>query len=111
MGILTEYDFAVCKLSDIPVRGKRTIHPGERTVVIIACGTGLYAVEASQPGMARKLAHGKVLDGILTLPNDGARYDLETGQCIANGAWSLPHQRLTMLKTQVVDDMLYLRLA
>jgi nitrite reductase/ring-hydroxylating ferredoxin subunit len=101
---------AVCKLSDVPARGKRTIHPGGRTVVIIACSTGLYAVEVSQPSMARKLAHGQVLDGMLTMPNDGARYDLETGQCIANGAWSLPHERLRMLKTQVVDDMVYLRL-
>jgi nitrite reductase/ring-hydroxylating ferredoxin subunit len=109
MGILTKQDQAVCHLDDIPARGKRTVHMGERTIVVIACDAGIYAVDASQPGMARKLAHSKVLNGILTMPNDGAQYDLSTGQCISNGAWSFPHDRLPMLPTHIEDDTLYVR--
>lgn len=111
MGILTEQDQAVCQLSDIPARGKRTIHVNDRTIVLIACGKRLYAVDASQPGMARNLAHGKVLDSILTMPNTGAKYDLATGQCVASGTcWSLPQQRLPMLPVRIENDTVYLRL-
>lgn len=101
---------SVCKLADIPRRGKRSFHVGETTILIIACDAHLYAVEDRCPQTARSIAHGTVLDCVLTCPTTGGRYDLRTGKYLGGGLSPFQSHWLTIFPLVVVDDEVYVRL-
>ena len=47
------------------------------------------------------------MNGVLTLPDSGAHYDLRTGQYLGGCAWALAHNSLPVLDTKIVDGNLY----
>ena len=106
---LEGYSFA-CKLSDLPPRGKKLVRFGQTRVLIIACESGLYAVEDRCPQTARSIAHGEVLNCILTTPTNGARYDLRTGQYVGGGLSPFQSHWPTIFPVIVVNDEVYVRL-
>jgi hypothetical protein len=50
------------------------------------------------------------MEGVLALPDSGARYDLHTGQYLGGCAWGLAHSSLPVLDTKIVDGNLYVLL-
>jgi anthranilate 1,2-dioxygenase ferredoxin subunit len=100
----------VCPLDELPARGKKRVQAGGVSVLIVACDAGLFALEDRCPQTGRSLAHGEVLDGAITSPHSGARYDLGTGRCLGGGQWPLQSHLLVVFPLRVVDDRVYIRL-
>jgi nitrite reductase/ring-hydroxylating ferredoxin subunit len=99
-----------CPVDKLPPRGKKTLTVGDQTVVVIVCDSQVYAVLDHHPEKEHGLAHGKVLNGVLTLPDSGAHYDLRTGQYLGGCAWALAHNSLPVLDTKIADGNLYVSL-
>jgi len=97
----------VCDLDSLPARGKKTVHLEDQKVLIIQCETGLYAVEDRDPQTGGSIAHGKVLDCVLTSPNTGARYSLQTGQYLGGGQSPLQSHWLPLWRVRVKGDKVY----
>lgn len=98
-----------CDLSEMPIRGKKTVNVGDTRVLLVRCDTGLYAVEDRCPQTGRSIAHGKVMQGVITAPTTGARYELATGRYIGGGqSWFQSHW-LTVWPVKVKADKLYIR--
>jgi nitrite reductase/ring-hydroxylating ferredoxin subunit len=101
----------VCIRSELPVRGKKTVHVGAVNVLVIVCDTGLYAIEDRDPQTGQRIAHGKVLNCEITSPNNGARYNLRTGQYAGGGLSPLQSHWLTVFPIQEIDDEIHVSLA
>ncbi len=97
----------VCDLADLPARGKKAIHLDDVKLLLIACDSGLYALEDRDPQTGGSLATGEVIDCILTSPNTGARYSLATGRYIGGGLSPLSSHWLPMWHVRVVEDRVY----
>lgn len=107
---LEGYVFA-CPVADVPARGKKTVHVGETRVLIVACESGMYAIEDRCPQTGRPIAHGKVIDCVITSPATGAEYDLRTGQYIGGGLSPLQSERLRTFPLKVDGSKVYLLVA
>ncbi len=99
----------VCRTDVLPARGKKTLHIGDKTVLVVCDGDDIYAIDEAHGELWHGITYGKVMNGVITLRNSGARYDLKTGRYLGN-AFSPSHHRLRVLETRVVDGQLYLRL-
>lgn len=103
------YVFA-CHREVIPVRGKKTIHLDDLTLLIVACESGLYAVEDRCPQTGGSIVHGKVLDCAITAPATGAHYCLRTGRYLGGGQSPLQSHVLHVFTLRVFDDLVCIRL-
>lgn len=99
-----------CSLDEVPARGKKTVHVGDTTVLIIACGEDLHAVEDRCPQTGGSIAHGEVLNCMIAVPTTGAHYDLRTGRYLGGGQSPLPSQLLTVFPLRVAGGKVYIRL-
>jgi nitrite reductase/ring-hydroxylating ferredoxin subunit len=99
-----------CSLDKLPARGKKMVQVSTVSVLIVACDAGLFALEDRCPQTGRSLAHGEVLDGAITSPHSGARYDLRTGRYLGGGQWPLHSHLLVVFPLRVIDDRVYVRL-
>lgn len=99
-----------CAVTELPPRGKKTLTIDDQTVVVIVCDSDVYAVLDHHPEKQHGLMHGKVLNGVLTLPDNGAHYDLRTGQYLGGCTWALAHEALPVLDTKIADGNLYVLL-
>jgi nitrite reductase/ring-hydroxylating ferredoxin subunit len=97
----------VCTLDALPQRGKKTFRINGKRVLVIVDDTMFYAVEDVSSQTGRSLSHGRVLDGVITSPNNGAHFDLKTGQYLGGGISPLGHDMLRVLPVKVVDDQLF----
>jgi nitrite reductase/ring-hydroxylating ferredoxin subunit len=106
--VLPENCVFACSVDDVPARGKKTVHINGMTILIVACESGLYAVEDKCPQTGRRMSHGKVLNCIITSPNTGAKYDLKTGKYVGSGLSPLQSHWLTLFPVKVVDNKVYI---
>ena len=105
---LEGYDL-VCKVSEMPPRGKKKLSVSGIDILIIACESGYYAIQDRCPQTARPISHGKVLNCQLTSPHTGAHYDLRTGKYVGGGQSPLQSHWLTVLPLRVVDEDIYVQ--
>ncbi len=109
VSIVDEYVFA-CYVDGLPVRGRKRLHVDGVPVLLVACESGIYAVEDKCPQTGRSIAHGKVLDCTIVTPTNGARYDLVTGRYLGGGqSWFQSHW-LTTFPVQVVNGEVRVKL-
>lgn len=101
---------SVCALSALPARGRKLVHVNGVRVLLVACDSGYYAVEDKCPQTGRSLAHGKVLNCVLTSSNNGARYDIATGKYLGGGQSPFQSHWLRVFPVQIVGDQLYIRI-
>jgi nitrite reductase/ring-hydroxylating ferredoxin subunit len=99
-----------CCLAEIPARGKKKVQVSGVSALIVACDAGLFAIEDRCPQSGRSLAHGAVLDAVITSPHNGSRYDLRTGRYLGGGQWSLQSHLLIVFPLRVIEDRVYVRL-
>jgi nitrite reductase/ring-hydroxylating ferredoxin subunit len=104
---LEGYAFA-CTVGDVPPRGKKMVHVGETRALIVACETGIYAIEDRCPQTGRPIAHGEVINCVITSPITGAEYDLRTGQYIGGGLSPLQSERLRTFPLKVDGNKVYI---
>lgn len=102
------YVFA-CKREDLPERGKHTVTVAGKRVLIVVCGENLFAVEDRCPQTGLPIAHGKVLDCVLTTPTTGASYDLRTGKYVGGGLSPLQSHGLPVWLLLEIGDTVYVR--
>jgi nitrite reductase/ring-hydroxylating ferredoxin subunit len=100
-----------CHVGDVPRRGKKTVHFDGKKVLIVACNSGIYAVEDRCPQTGRPIAHGQVLNCVLTSPTTGARYHLKTGKYLSGGLSPLQSHWLTTFPLRVIDDQVYVNVS
>ncbi len=98
----------ICTKDDVPVRGKKRMQVSDIHVLLVACESGLYAIEDRCPQSGRSIAHGQVINGVLTSPITGAEYDLRTGQYIGGGLSPLQSERLRTYPLQFDGDKVYI---
>jgi nitrite reductase/ring-hydroxylating ferredoxin subunit len=98
-----------CARDEIPARGKKTVHIDDMTVLIVACETGLFAVEDRCPQTGRSIARGEVLDYAITAPTTGARYCLRTGRYLGGGQAPLQSHWLAVVALREIGDQVYVR--
>ena len=67
------------RLSDFAAGTCHRVRAGDRTLVLIRNGDGVYALDNRCPHMGFPLDRGSVDDGILTCHWHHARFDLATG--------------------------------
>lgn len=104
---LEGYRYA-CDWADLPARGKKTVYLGGIKLLIVSCDTGIYALEDRDPQTGGSIAHGKVLDCVLTSPNTGAKYSLKDGRLIEDQkALTVLTHWLPMWHVQVVDNKVF----
>ena len=96
-----------CERSELPARGKKTVHLGDVTLLIIACDAGLYAIEDHCPQTGGSIAHGEVLDSTIMTPATGARYCLETGHYLGGGQSPLQSHVLRVFALREIDERVY----
>lgn len=109
MAAPADYVFA-CKVEDVPLRGKKTVKINGVSVILVACESGIHAVENVCPHTGQPIVRGKVLDCTITSPHNGARYDLESGRYLGGGLSPFQSHWLTVFPTYVVDDDIYIHM-
>lgn len=97
-----------CAAADVPARGKKAVYIGDTRVLIVACESGLYAIEDRCPQTGRSIAHGEVIGCVITSPVTGAAYDLRTGQYVGGGLSPLQSERLRTFPLRVEDGKIYI---
>ena len=101
----------VCAVRDMPARGRKVVRVNGVPLLLVACESGYYALEDKCPQTGRSLAHGKVLDCVLTSPCNGARYDIATGKYLGGGQSPFQSHWLTVFPVHLVDGYIYVRFA
>ena len=86
------------RLSDFAAGTCHRVRAGDRTLVLIRNGDGVYALDNRCPHMGFPLDRGSVDDGILTCHWHHARFDLATG-----GTFDLWADDVPAFPTEVID--------
>lgn len=73
-------------LADGEVIEKRIL---ARRYAVIRTAGELHGIESDCKHMRASLASGKVVDGVLTCPWHGWRYDIESGKCLTDDSFKL----------------------
>lgn len=99
----------VCRADELPVRGKKTVSIDGMQILIVSCEHGICVIEDKCPQTGRPIAHGKVIEGTITSPHTGAKYDLQSGKYLGGGQSPFQSHWLTLLKHQIIDGVIYVR--
>ena len=77
------------KISEVPNFGKKVVTVNGQEVVLINIKGEIFACENECPHQGSPLHSGIVKDGYLSCPRHGFRFDLKTGNCLDNPAYTL----------------------
>ena len=93
------------RLSDFAAGTCHRVRAGDRTLVLIRNGDGVYALDNRCPHMGFPLDRGSVDDGILTCHWHHARFDLATGGTFDLWADDVPAFPTTVVEGEVWIDL------
>lgn len=99
-----------CNVDDVPPRGKKTLRINGVSVILVACDSGLHAIENACPHTGQPIVRGKVLNCEITSPHNGARYDLQTGRYVGGGLSPFQSHWLTVFPLVVEDGVVYIHM-
>lgn len=77
------------KVSDVPNFGKKVVTVNGQEVLLINIKGEIFACENECPHQGSPMNSGIAKDGHLSCPRHGYRFDLKTGSCIDNAAFTL----------------------
>ncbi len=100
----------VCDREALPARGKKHFYIDNRKLLLVTCDSKIFAIEDRCPVTGGSIAHGRVLNGVITAPTTGAHYDLSTGRYVGGGQPALESDWLTVYAVRVVNDHVYVHL-
>jgi nitrite reductase/ring-hydroxylating ferredoxin subunit len=100
----------VCNVSDVPKRGKKIVHIGDTTLLLITCEKGVFAVEDRCPQGHGSIALATVHDCQITCRCHGSTYCLNTGKYIGGGLSPLSHDMLRIFKATIINDQFYVQM-
>jgi nitrite reductase/ring-hydroxylating ferredoxin subunit len=100
----------VCNVGEMPERGKKIIHFGDTTILLIACEKGIFAVEDRCPQGHGSIALATVKDCQITCRCHGSTYCLLTGKYISGGLSPRSHDMLRIFKLDVYNGQYYVQI-
>ena len=77
------------KLSEVPNFGKKVVSVNGQEILLINFKGEIFACENECPHQGSPLHSGIVKEGYLSCPRHGYRFDLKTGNCLDNPAFTL----------------------
>jgi len=77
------------KVSDVPNFGKKAVTVNGRELLLINIKGQIFACESECPHQGAPLASAIVKDGHISCPRHGYRFDLTSGGCKDNPAYTL----------------------
>jgi len=77
------------KLSEVPNFGKKAVTVNGQEILLINIKGEIFACESECPHQGAPMNTGIVKDGYLSCPRHGYRFDLKTGSCLDNPAYTL----------------------
>jgi nitrite reductase/ring-hydroxylating ferredoxin subunit len=77
------------KISEVPNFGKKVVTVNGLELLLINIKGEIFACENDCPHQGSPLQGGIVKDGHLSCPRHGYRFDLKTGSCLDNQAFTL----------------------
>lgn len=77
------------KLSEVPNFGKKVVSVNGQEILLINFKGKIFACENECPHQGSPLHSGIVKEGYLSCPRHGYRFDLKTGNCLDNPAFTL----------------------
>jgi nitrite reductase/ring-hydroxylating ferredoxin subunit len=77
------------KVSEIPNFGKKVVSVNGQDVLLTNIKGEIFASENECPHQGSPMQAGIVKDGHLSCPRHGYRFDLKSGKCLDNPAFSL----------------------
>jgi 3-phenylpropionate/trans-cinnamate dioxygenase ferredoxin component len=96
---------AIGQISDFAENSMRSFEIAGRDVLVVYQGGKFYALENRCTHDNGILHDGELLDGAVQCERHGAKFNLETGKP------TLPAvKKIRLYQTEVIDDMVYLRL-
>jgi len=99
---------AICRRNDLGPDGKFAAEVVGWAVLVVREGAGLFAYNDRCPHQGARLSPGKVRRGAIMCPLHGARFRVETGECIGAGYAALRglavRERGEMIEVALPDD-------
>jgi len=77
------------KVSEVPNFGKKVVSVNGQELLLINFKGEIFACENECPHQGSPLQSGIVKEGHLSCPRHGYRFDLKTGSCLDNPAYTL----------------------
>jgi len=77
------------KVSEVPNFGKKVVTVNGQELLLINIKGEIFACENECPHQGSPMQAGIVKDGRLSCPRHGYRFDLKTGDCLDNPAYTL----------------------
>lgn len=93
------------KVSDVPNFGKKVVSLNGQDVVLVNIKGEFFACENECPHQGSPMHSAIVKDGYISCPRHGYRFDLKSGRCLDNPAYTLKVYPL-----QVQGDEIHLEL-
>ncbi len=81
--------FFAAKLSEVPNFGKKVVKVNGQEVLLINIKGVIFACENECPHQGSPMQGGVVKEGYLSCPRHGFRFDLNSGHCLDNPAFTL----------------------
>lgn len=96
----------VCRASDIPDPGKRTVVVQDRIVVVFRVDNEFFCLDDVCTHDGGPLGEGTLQNHSITCPRHGARFDIRTGQVLCMPAT----EPTTAHDVKVQEDQVFVRL-
>jgi len=77
------------KVSEVPNFGKKVVIVNGQDVLLINVKGEIFASENECPHQGSPLHSGVIKDGYVSCPRHGYRFDLKSGKCLDNPAYTL----------------------
>jgi Fe-S cluster biogenesis protein NfuA/nitrite reductase/ring-hydroxylating ferredoxin subunit len=91
---------------EIPEGGVRTFDAGGVDVILFRRGATVTCFEDSCSHLSLSIATGAIMEGVITCPHHGFRYDLASGECL-----TAPVVRLRSHEVRITGDNVEIKLA
>ncbi len=89
------------KISEVPNFGKKVVAVNGLEIVLINIKGEIFACENECPHQGSPLHSGIVKDGYLSCPRHGFRFDLKSGICLDNPAYTLKIYPVTINNDEI----------
>ena len=76
------------KVSDVPNFGKKAVNVNGQELLLINIKGEIFACENECPHQGSPMNSGIVKDGYISCPRHGFRFDLKSGKCLDNPAYT-----------------------
>ena len=93
------------KVSEVPNFGKKVVTVNGQEVLLTNIKGEIFACENECPHQGSPLQSGVVKDTYISCPRHGYRFDLKTGSCLDNSAYTLKIYPVTINEDEILVQL------